>query len=94
MAGEDCRCQTIPCFCADVERDIDFLLAKPQVTMYARYHDAGSCWQLIDALRRRMLSVAAAERKRCADYVRSRGIRERDWVDSQALADELEELAE
>lgn len=81
--------------CRELERDIDWLLEHPDDILGARYCKVGHCWSLINALRRRVLATAAAERKRCAEYVRSRGIRGCDWVDSQALlADELERLAE
>ena len=91
FADDDCDCPSLPCFCAEVKRDVDWLLENPDESL-AHYHKAHYYCQLINALRRRVWTATAAERKRCADYVRSRGIRGRDWVDSQALADELERL--
>ncbi|HEV3144537.1 MAG TPA: hypothetical protein VGZ47_11680 [Gemmataceae bacterium] len=32
-----------------VQDDLEFLVNNPDKTMMSSYHDAGSCWQLIDA---------------------------------------------
>jgi hypothetical protein len=40
-----------------VEEDIDWLLANPDKCMGSRYHDAGSCWQLIERFRRRLSAL-------------------------------------
>lgn len=38
----------------EIDRDIDWLLFNPDKTKGAQYHDAGSCWQLIEGFRRRL----------------------------------------
>lgn len=50
----------------ELEADVDQLLKHPDMGMASSYHDAGSCWQLIGALRRRIPLAVAAERERCA----------------------------
>lgn len=32
-----------------VRKDLNFLVENPKKTLVSVYHDAGSCWQLIDA---------------------------------------------
>ena len=39
---------------ADVERDVDWLLNHPGEVLASTYHDAGSCWELIESLRKRV----------------------------------------
>ena len=38
----------------ELPHDLDWLLAHPEGTLGSKYHDAASCWQLIDALRERL----------------------------------------
>jgi uncharacterized protein (DUF433 family) len=39
---------------APVEEDVTWLLENPDKSMGSKYHDAGSCWTLIEALRKRL----------------------------------------
>jgi len=40
--------------------DADWLLNNPDKTLGSQYHDAGSCWQLIDAFRYRFILLREA----------------------------------
>jgi hypothetical protein len=33
----------------EVQKDLNFLVENPEKTLVAAYHDAGSCWLLIEA---------------------------------------------
>ena len=48
-----------------VKEDLDRMVKDPSLSIVSSYHDAGSCWQLIDAaiieLRRRRSDNAALE---------------------------------
>ncbi len=49
--------------------DIQWLLDNPEGSMGSTYHDAGSCWELINALVNRLRDAegaVAAETQRCA----------------------------
>jgi hypothetical protein len=86
MAGEVCElCHRKICLCPQIERFLDWLLVNPDLTLRDSILDPERCWQLINALRRRVLATATAERKRCAEYVRTYDVE---------LADSLERLAE
>ena len=37
-----------------LDKDIQFLLDNPEKTLGSKYHDAASCWELIDALVERL----------------------------------------
>ena len=96
MADEECNCRTIPCFCAEIDRHVEQLLTDPRCRNPStyRYPDRDYPWQLINALRRRVLATAKTERKRCAEYVRMQGTIDNDSRLCDALADELERLPE
>lgn len=51
----------------ELDTDIDWLAENPEGTMGAKYHDSGSCWQLIDRMRDRLL---AAHKEREAEMLR------------------------
>lgn len=34
----------------DIENDVQYLIDNPKSSLGSKYHDAGSCWKLIDAL--------------------------------------------
>ena len=78
-------CSVMPCACAEIEDAVDWLLAHPQSDISTTYLTLRSCWPIMDALRRRVLATAAAERKRCAKYLRVCSCRA-----CKDLADELE----
>ena len=96
MADDECSgkvCQCSPCRCLVVASDVEWLLIHPREDLRGIYHEPQESWLLINALRRRVLATAAAERKRCADFVRSYGTCGSDSPVCQTLADELERLA-
>jgi len=35
---------------SELKNDIEFLVSNPTKTLGSKYHDAGSCWKLIDGL--------------------------------------------
>ena len=39
----------------DIQKDVDKLVENPDITMGAKYHDSGSCWQLIEEMRSRLI---------------------------------------
>jgi hypothetical protein len=39
----------------ETEADVDRLIFEPGMTMGSKYHDAGACWQLIEAMRQRLI---------------------------------------
>lgn len=39
----------------ETEADVDTLIFEPGITLGSKYHDAGSCWRLIEAMRRRLI---------------------------------------
>ena len=43
-------------------KDAAWLLANPGKDLAAEYHDAGSCWQLINVLRLLLLEMSGFER--------------------------------
>jgi hypothetical protein len=76
---------------------MEWLLTHPREELRGIYHEIPASWALIDALRRRVLVTAEAERKRCADYVRRNAGGGFETISSRGLldlADELERLAE
>lgn len=40
----------------ETEADVDFLIFNPGKVLGAKYHDSGSCWQLIEVMRRRLIA--------------------------------------
>jgi len=37
--------------------DVEWLMRHPDMVMLAKYHDAGSCWQLIQCFRRKLANA-------------------------------------
>ena len=51
---------------AGVRRDVRWLIENPEMTMGSTYHDAGSCWKLIEGFREEIRSLTGRVRpKRC-----------------------------
>lgn len=48
----------VPAYVPDpeTEADVDRLVFEPDLAMGSKYHDAGSCWRLIEAMRRRLIA--------------------------------------
>lgn len=47
----------------DIMADVEWLLADTDRTLGSKYHDAGSCWELIDAMRLRFIQMQALMEK-------------------------------
>lgn len=45
----------------ETEADVDRLIFEPDITMGSKYHDAGSCWHLIEAMRRRLIAATCRD---------------------------------
>ena len=43
----------------ELQRDIQWLRTHPDGDLCSSYHDAGSCWELINALRRELTDCEA-----------------------------------
>lgn len=45
----------------ETEADVDRLIFESDLSMGSKYHDSGSCWRLIEAMRRRLIAHAARD---------------------------------